>query len=88
MINVHRVTELEIERSQEWTTLKVVTNDTEPSDYSLAKQIADTHPLIYASDLLDIIKEYFKNEQQTMEITLFHKDNIRFPILTTERDDA
>ena len=88
MINIHKVTDLNIERSEDWTCLEVVTNEMTRHHYELARLIAKDYDNIDSFDIAVIIQEYFSKETDTIEITLFHKDNIRFPILTTERDDA
>ena len=88
MINIHKVTDLNIERSEDWTCLKVVTNETTHNHYELARFIAKDYEDVNSYDVADIIKEYFSKETDTMEITLFHKDGKSVDIKITERDDA
>jgi hypothetical protein len=54
----------------------------------LALQIADKYENVFASDLLDIIKEHFENEEKIIEVALFHKDSKPFDIKITENYDA
>ena len=88
MINIHRVTALEIERNNDWTSLNITSNEISPSHFSLALQIADKYENVFASDLLDIIKEHFENEEKIIEVALFHKDSKPFDIKITENYDA
>ena len=88
MINIHKVTDLNIERSEDWTCLKVVTNETTHHHYELARLIAKDYEDVYSCDVADIIKEYFSKETNTIEITLFHTDDKSVNIKITERDDA
>ena len=88
MINIHKVTDLNIERSEDWTCLEVVTNEMTRHHYELARLIAKDYDNIDSYDVADIIKEYFSKETDTIEITLFHKDNESVDIKITERDDA
>ena len=87
MINIHKVTDLNIERSEDLTTLKVVTNELSHHHYKLARLIAEDYEDVNSSDVADIIKEYFSKQTDTTEITLFHKDGKAFDIKITERDD-
>ena len=87
MINIHKVTDLNIERSEDWTCLKVVTNEMTHNHYELARLIAKKYEGLNSYDVVDIIKEYFSKETGTMEITLFHKDGKSVDIKITERDD-
>ena len=88
MINIHKVTDLNIRKSEKWTSLEVVTNDMTHHHYELARLIAKNYDNIDSYDVADIIKEYFSKETDTIEITLFHKDNESVDIKITERDDA
>tara|TARA_R110002124_G_scaffold91274_6_gene232480 strand:+ start:1151 stop:1417 length:267 start_codon:yes stop_codon:yes gene_type:complete len=88
MINIHKVTDLNIRKSEKWTSLEVVTNDMTHHHYELARLIAKYYDNIDSYDVADIIKEYFSKETDTIEITLFHKDNESVDIKITERDDA
>ena len=88
MINIHKVTDLNIERSEDWTCLKVVTNEMTRHHYDLSRVIAKNYEGVNSYDVADIIKEYFSKETDTMEITLFHKDGKSVDIKITERDDA
>tara|TARA_R110002074_G_scaffold327127_1_gene497612 strand:+ start:166 stop:432 length:267 start_codon:yes stop_codon:yes gene_type:complete len=88
MINIHKVTDLNIRKSEKWTSLEVVTNDMTHHHYELARLIAKDYDNIDSYDVADIIKEYFSKETDTIEITLFHKDNESVDIKITERDDA
>ena len=88
MINIHKVTDLNIERSEDWTCLKVVTNEMTHHHYELARLIAKDYEDVYSCDVADTIKEYFSKETNTIEITLFHTDDKPFEIKITERDDA
>ena len=87
MINIHKVTDLNIERSEDWTCLKVVTNETTHNHYELARFIAKDYEDVNSYDVADIIKEYFSKQTDTTEITLFHKDGKSVDIKITERDD-
>jgi|TARA_R110000744_G_scaffold115319_3_gene215732 hypothetical protein len=88
MINIHKVTDLNIERSEDWTCLEVVTNEMTRHHYELARLIAKDYDNIDSFDIAVIIQEYFSKETDTIEITLFHKDNKSVDIKITERDDA
>lgn len=88
MINIHKVTDLNIERSEDWTCLEVVTNEMTRHHYELARLIAKDYDNIDSFDIAVIIQEYFSKETDTIEITLFHKDNESVDIKITERDDA
>jgi len=88
MINIHKVTDLNIERSEDWTCLKVVTNETTHNHYELARFIAKDYEDVNSYDVADIIKEYFSKETNTIEITLFHPLRPAVNIQITERDDA
>jgi len=87
MINIHKVTDLNIVRSEDWTCLKVVTNEITHHHYELARLIAKDYEDVYSCDVADIIKEYFSKQTDTTEITLFHKDGKSVDIKITERDD-
>ena len=56
--------------------------------YELARLIAKDYDNIDSFDIAVIIQEYFSKETDTIEITLFHKDNESVDIKITERDDA
>ena len=87
MINIHKVTDLNIKRSEDWTTLKVVTNEISHHQYNLSRLIAQDYEGVSSSHVAAIIKEYFSKQTDTTEITLFHKDGKAFDIKITERDD-
>ena len=88
MINIHKVTDLNIVRSEDWTCLKVITNESCHYHYKLARLIAEDYEDVNSSDVAAIIKEYFSKQTDTTEITLFHKDGKSVDIKITERDDA
>jgi hypothetical protein len=88
MINIHKVTDLNIERSEDWTCLEVVTNEMTRQHYELARLISKDYYNIDSLYIEVIIQEYFSKETDTIEITLFHKDNKSVDIKITERDDA
>ena len=76
MINIHKVTDLNIERSEDWTCLEVVTNEMTRHHYELARLIAKDYDNIDSFDIAVIMTRLLTYFQH-----MFYRSFCRLPLL-------